>query len=167
MGLSLGVYAQQYQPDKSYLSFGVGVGNYADRDGIPLWVHYEYGFSDWFSAGGMLAHQRWEYRYTNVGKYRYTATFFALRGSAHFAKALNIKEIDLYAGLGLGYIRYTDEWVSSNNNQVRPLGTSFSSNFLGIHAGVRYFFNKANTVGVLGEVGYGLSPLLVGLTFKF
>ncbi len=161
-------FSQQYQAQRSYLSAGVGIGGYSDREGIPIWINYEYGFGSWVSAGGMLAFQTWEYNYPGIGTYSYTATFLALRGSAHFSKPLNIeKYVDLYAGLGLGYISYSEKWRAAGGGGPKPVRSGLSSNFLGIHVGARYFFNKTKTVGINGELGYGLSPLLLGVTFKF
>jgi hypothetical protein len=165
--LSSLAFGQHYEAGKSNLSAGLGVGGYADRGGLPIWLCYEYGFGEWFSAGAMSAYQYWEVNYSGIGKYTYSATFFAARGSVHFSKFLKIDQhVDLYGGLGLGYISYNETWNSSNNSN-RPARASLSSNFLGVYFGAKYFFNKNQTIGANAELGYGLSPLLVGICFKF
>ncbi|WP_183577343.1 outer membrane beta-barrel protein [Mucilaginibacter sp. X5P1] len=144
--------------DKNFLDPGVGLGTY--YKGLPFGVSFEHGFTDDISAGAFVNYSS----YNDNGLYNYSLhlVYVGVRGSYHFAKLLNVSnpKFDPYAGVSLGY------YSASYNYAGNPLPGAYGSTvFLGVHAGARYMFS--NSVGGFAEVGYGVSALQVGLSFKF
>ena len=73
---------------------------------------------------------------------------------------MNTDKADLYAGIGLGY-----QNVSYSDNYGAGFNTFGSGIFVPIHLGGRYFFSEK--VGGFAELGTGVAPLMLGVTFKF
>ena len=97
------------------------------------------------------------YYYYNSSRYRYTATYFGARGSYHFNRLfdLNSDKLDLYAGAGLGYRGYSNDYRDSYL-PILPSG----------FVGGRFYFS--DSFGGFVELGYtGLSYSKIGLSFKF
>ncbi|MBS1487314.1 MAG: hypothetical protein JST43_06955 [Bacteroidetes bacterium] len=148
----------QYKQGDKLLNLGIGLNSYYSS-GLPLSVSYEYGFTPEISAGGIV-----DYVSSDYYNYRYTSFFFGGRGSYHFNKLLNIndRDWDVYGGASLGFRTFS--WSSGFGNNT-PGGTYASGLFLGIHAGVRYYFSPK--VGAFGELGaLGSSNIRLGVTFK-
>jgi hypothetical protein len=140
---------------KNFLDPGVGLGTY--YKGLPFGASFEHGFTDKISAGVFVNYS--SYSYADIG-YKLNIVYFGVRGSYHFAELLNVTnpKIDPYGGVSLGY--YNTSFNGTN------FASPYSSTvFLGVHAGVRYMLS--DHVGVFGEVGYGVSALQVGASFKF
>jgi hypothetical protein len=145
------------------LNAGVGLGTYGlyGTGGLPLTASFEHGFSKNVSAGleaGLVQRKYadgWKYRYFIIG----------VRGSYHFNEVLNVSDpkLDVYGGAGLLYrhfkVKYSGEWDELYGK------ASSGDVTLDLHAGGRYMFN--NNVGGFAEVGYGISPLKLGVTLKF
>ena len=141
--------------DNNFLDPGVGLGTY--YKGLPFGVSFEHGFTLSISAGAFLEYS--SYNYADFG-YKLNITYFGVRGSYHFAELFHVTnpKFDPYGGVSLGYYN-----VGFNGEDF---GSPYSSTvFLGIHAGARYMFNEH--VGGFAEVGYGVSALQVGASFKF
>jgi hypothetical protein len=154
----------RYTKGDVLVNAGVGLGYYY-AGGVPLLLSAEWAVNDVISVGPYLGYTSYNYNYGFVGtRYRYRYTFFdiGVRGSYHFSELFEIRDerIDVYGGAFLGF-------VVSN----------FSSNFggdyddpyagglrLGIHVGARYYFTEK--LAGYGELGYGIAPLSLGLTFK-
>ena len=145
------------------LNAGIGIGSYglSGTGGLPLTASFEHGFSKYISAGleaGLV--QR---KYADTWKYSYF--IIGARGSYHFSEILNVTDpkLDVYGGIGLLYrhfkIKYTGDWNEYYGK------TSDGDVTLDLLAGGRYFFN--NNVGAFAEVGYGISPLKLGVSLKF
>lgn len=169
---------QTYQQDKTVLSGGLGFGNYYGS-GLPFWATGEYGITKNISAGGQLAYVRWTDSYSGgafgvsySGKWTYTATVIAARGSYHFADLIGIDDIvDLYGGLALGYVSASSKWEWESqgfvSTTVAPVSSVESGTYLGIYAGARYYFNKNKNFAANAEIGYNLSPLNLGVSYRF
>ena len=84
------------------------------------------------------------------------------RGSYHFNELLNVDnpKVDIYGGAMLFYRGFSSKYTGS--------GTPYDYNFGGIdfalHAGGRYMFSQA--IGAYAELGYGISPLQLGVTVQ-
>jgi hypothetical protein len=127
--------------------------------GFTMGVIGEYAFTDEISGGGYLAYSRYDYGVANV---HYSFIDFGVRASYHFAKLLKLSEkrFDPYAGASLGFV------ASSYNNDYANYNDPYNGGFRpGIYAGARWFFNEK--VGVFGELGFAVSVISVGATFKF
>jgi len=150
--------AQAYQNGRNYLNAGLGLGTYYSG-GLGLGASFEHGFTDQISAGGIIGYSGGNAGFY-VGDYRFRVLTFGVRGSYHLTELLNINndKLDLYAGAGLGYRSYSDNYVGTryyNNGGVVFLA----------HAGARYFLKE--NLGIFGELGYTFATLQAGVTFKF
>ncbi|GAB3919947.1 hypothetical protein GCM10028804_13160 [Larkinella terrae] len=145
------------------LNVGVGLSSY--YYGNPFGISFESGIDKDFSVGAQLDYNSGNYGdyYYNSSRWRYTATYFGVRGSYHFNRVLklNTSKVDLYAGVGLGYRSF--RWNDSNYGY----GYDYRSGlFLNYFIGGKYYFN--NKIGAFVELGYtGLSSSRVGLAIKF
>jgi hypothetical protein len=151
----------QYDKGDFLLNAGIGLGYYY-AGGVPLLVSGEWLVTDKISVGPYLGYTTWNYGYF-ANDYRYTFLDFGARGSYHFSELFGItnEKVDIYGGVFLGFL------VSS---YAGPGGSAYNDVYggglrTGLHAGARYYFSPK--VAGYGELGYGIAPLSLGLTFKF
>lgn len=91
-------------------------------------------------------------------------TALIARALYHFD--LNVKGLDLYAGVGAGgYINNQKSTVTLPNGTISKSKTNSVTFGHYIFGGVRYFFT--NSFGVYGEFGHGLNVVNGGFVFKF
>lgn len=164
--LTLGLFAltanaqNVVEQGKSFGSVGIGM-DYSTYDGHSSGVFtlsgaYDYGLADYLwddksalTLGGYLSLSSW--------KYSNSITFGPRLGlHYHF-----IPQLDTYVSLLLAYSHFM--WRNEYTTQQKHHSTG-GFNFGG-HLGVRYMFQP--TIGVFAEVGYGISLLNVGVSFKF
>jgi hypothetical protein len=146
---------------KNFINAGIGLGafNMLGTGGLPLSVSIEHGFHEYISAGVYVGYiQRrfatdWKYTYTVIGA----------RGSYHANELLKLEnpKVDLYGGATLYYRRYSYKYTETSQTYTNSSGGSAGIAF---HVGGRYMFT--DNIGGFAEVGYGISPLLLGLTIK-
>lgn len=150
-----------YNEGDHLLNVGIGLG-YSGyySSALPIGASYEYGITSEISIGAQLdfasASYYSSYYYYNRYNYRYTATYFGVRGSYHLNRLLdlNSNKLDLYVGLGLGYRNYSNYY--DYYSPVRLNG----------FVGGRLSFS--DSFGGFVELGYtGLSYSKIGLSFKF
>ncbi len=152
--------AQSYQQGDKLLNVGVGLGTYG-AGGLGLGGSFEYGIHEAISVGVLGGYSgRSNYLGSNT---RWSVLTIGARGSYHFNELLNLDndQIDLYAGLGLGYRN-----ISWNYNGI-GLGDGYGAGgilFLG-HIGGKYYFQP--NLGIFAELGSGFGTLQAGLAFKF
>ncbi|GAB4038394.1 hypothetical protein [Spirosoma gilvum] len=154
-----------YRRGDNLLNIGVGLSSY--YYGNPIGASYEAGVDKDISVGVQLDYNAGNYGnyYYNNSRWRYTATYFGVRGSYHVNRLLklNTDKVDLYAGLGLGYRSF--RWRDSNYGYGYDYDYS-SGLALNYYIGGKYYFSKQ--VGAFVELGYaGLSSSRVGLAIKF
>ena len=165
---SAGEYA--FGKGTNLLNGGLGFGykDYYNSRAFPVGVSYEYGITPDISIGAQFDYATVTYEYdiytygflfTYINTYRgtYTTTYFGGRGSYHFNRLFNLNsdKLDLYAGVGLGYRGYSNEYSRAHS----PLS-------LNGFVGSRFFFT--DSFGGFVELGYtGLSLSKIGLSFKF
>lgn len=150
------VHAQDVK-GKNFVNAGIGLGTYgfAGTGGLPITASFEHGFSDKISAGlyaGIISrkyYDNWKYKYTVIGA----------RGSYHFNEVLNVSnpKLDVYGGISLYYRGYTVKYETEK--------ASAGEIDFGLHVAARYMFS--NNIGGYAELGYGISPLQLGVSFKF
>lgn len=155
--------AQEIQKGNFLINAGLGFGYYY-AGGVSLNVNGEYSVTDELGVGGYFAYTRWD---NNVGfgyDYNYTFIDLGARASYHFARIFKVKnkKFDPYAGAFLGFVTSSYDYDGPGNNNYRD--TYDGGLRTGIHAGARYYFT--DTFAGYGELGIGLSPLVLGLTWK-
>lgn len=103
------------------------------------------------------------YKYTDLG---YTAKWnyivVGARGTYHYNGFTDVPNLDIYGGAMLAYniVKYKTEGGGADLSDNYGSGVGFSG-FLG----GRWFFT--DNIGAYAELGYGVSVLAVGATFKF
>ena len=156
-------FSQEFEKGDITISPGLGLGYYYGGSGFAVGfaANAEFSITDDIAIGPYFAFTRWDYGY-GAGNYSYTFIDFGARGSYHFGKLLkvNTDQFDPYAGAFLGFVNssyssdYGNAYDDPYNGGVRG----------GIYAGARWFFS--DKFGAFGEVGVGLYPILIGVTFK-
>ncbi len=170
---ALAVNAQTVKEGDILLNAGLGLGTYdASNLSFPaLTVSADYMAQDnlfdeksslSYGAYAGYYHQSWDS--VNLGgifgiplaSISYKANTFVLgvRSSVHYRF---IDKLDTYGGLMLGY--------SNTSLSVAGSSTSTGDFEWGLHFGARYFFSE--NIGAFAELGYGVSPIELGVTFKF
>jgi len=149
----------------NFLNAGIGLGSYGlyGTGGLPLTASFEHGVTENISAGVSLGYVQRKYVYD----WKYTYIIFGARGSYHFNELLNLQEpkLDVYGGAGLLYRHWKFKYTHSGGDAVDDYKSSGGSVTVDLHAGGRYRFNEH--IGAYAEVGYGISPLQLGVTVIF
>jgi hypothetical protein len=148
------------------LNAGIGLGSYglSGTGGLPLVASFEHGFSKNISAGVSLSFIQQKY----ASSWKYTYVMFGARGSYHLNEAFKIANprVNVYTGAGLFYRRYSLKTTYDGPDELGyKLNASGGDIGFELHAGGRYLFN--NSLGAFAELGYGISPLQLGVTLKF
>ena len=150
------------------LSAGIGLGMfglYGSSTLPPIFVAFETGVADKITAGGLVAYSGSSEDFS-YGSWKYTYIVISARASYHFLE--NNKNIDAYAGAGLGYdiVSASTTWRTAEDQRL--FGNSFSASasyfFFDVHLGARYYFSPK--FAAMGEVGYGVGFLRLGLSYK-
>jgi hypothetical protein len=164
------VRSQSFQVGDMVLNAGFGLGRTYGSLGsswLSITVTGERGFweiGDFgvISIGALVGYQPGHIRNTD---YRWNNFFVGPRGVFHFT-IIPVEKLDVYAGIGLGL------WLNSEPDYIwdpddgwyydKQINAHF---YGGVFAGARYYFT--DVFGVFGEVGYEVSWLKVGMSFKF
>ncbi|MDR2415019.1 MAG: hypothetical protein LBD64_08565 [Odoribacteraceae bacterium] len=145
---------------------GVGVGSYLGDASWrllvpPIVLSGEYGILDSFirgkaaiGVGGYFAYAMDKIK--NDGPSR-SHVILGARGIFHYEF---VYRLDTYAGLSLTY-----ENLSVSNNSTSTYDSHSLRLFPTIFIGARYYFS--NRFAAFAEVGYGISPLEIGVAIKF
>ena len=145
---------------KNFVNAGIGLGtfNLAGTGGLPLNVSVEHGFTDEISAGIYLGYI--QKKFGDSWKYRFIVT--GVRGSYHVNDLLKVNndKVDLYGGAMLYYRSF--KYKYTNGEITETMKTSGGDVGIALHVGGRYMF--AENIGAFAELGYGVSPLQLGLT---
>jgi hypothetical protein len=174
----LSVKAQTYQTGTNVVSAGIGLGSsiagytYGSQSpGISL--QYERGL--WpagpgvISLGGYLGFKSYKYSYNDgLGdnySEKWSYTIVGARGAYHYT-GFKVDNLDVYGGLMLSYNHLSYSASAASGGYHSSSGGSYGS-AIGFTAfvGGRYFFAK--NLGGFAELGYGVSYLNLGLSYKF
>ncbi|MFC0771604.1 outer membrane beta-barrel protein [Terrimonas alba] len=146
---------------KNYVNAGIGIGTYGlhGTGGLPITASYEHGFTDQISAGLYLGYVGRKY----ADDWKYSYRIIGVRGSYHFNELLKITEpkLDVYGGVAVFHRGFTLKYEAGGEKYKATDGDIS----VGIHAAARYMF--ADNIGAYAEIGYGLSPLQLGVSFVF
>lgn len=153
---------QTYEKGTSALNLGVGIGGF---DGPSLSASFERGFfpiGDGFGVigiGALAGFRTYTNEFVFGTDYRYNVLAFGPRGTFHFT-VIPVEKLDVYAAVQFLFHRVSVKFDGQTISDASD--SSLSSNFV---AGARYYF--AEKMSAFGEIGYGLSYLTVGISFKF
>lgn len=163
--------AQLFSKGDNVINLGIGVPSYLGGNGyetkLPLISgSYEYGLFDdllegkaSIGVGGYLAYTANRFKYAGNRGYDYSYLIIGPRAAFHYNP---IENLDTYGGLLLGYNIVS----SSSYGDASDRPANNESGFIpAIYVGARYYF--MNNIAAFAEVGYGLSLVEVGLSFKF
>ncbi len=107
-------------------------------------------------------------KFTNAGffgtgtySYNYTYILFGARGTFHYQL---VDDLDTYAGVLVGGYGVNASYEGPSGVANVP-GADGGAPIAGGFVGARYFFN--DNLAVMGEVGYGIAILNVGLAYRF
>jgi hypothetical protein len=154
------------QGDK-LLNVGIGLSSY--YYGNPIGLSFESGINNDISVGGQFDYNSGNYDgyYSTNYRWGYSAYYLGVRGSYHVNRLLHVnnKDVDLYAGVGLGYQRF--RWDDESYGYGYGYSYNYRSGlFFNYFIGGKYYFT--DKIGGFLELGYtGLSSARVGLAVKF
>ncbi len=155
------------------INLGLGIGStlysgrYYTSKVPPVSVSFEMGFMDDFliedltlGLGGYLGYASSKYE-DGQGLWGrdYTYIIVGGRGAAHYPI---IENLDTYVGLMMGVNITTSKAFGSGTSSVSAKGSGIAYSLYG---GARYYF--AENLAVMGEIGYGIAYLNIGLAFRF
>lgn len=161
-----------FDKNTSLVTIGYGFPNYSvsgsafDNGFGPLYIKYEHGILNEVGIGAYAAFagSRWKTAY-----YKNTATSFGLgvMGFYHFNKLIPVKQLDVYAGAGIGFdlvhYNYDDKSPYPFNNSGSE--TNFDPDGI-FKVGARWYFTPG--FSVFAEGGYdGMSDVNLGVSFRF
>lgn len=110
--------------------------------------------------GGYLGYSSYKYEVSNWG-WKYSNLIIGGRGTFHYPL---VDKLDTYAGILLGYNISTSKEFGTG-----PFGSTYHASSGGVvtaaFVGARYYFQ--NNFAVMGEFGYGISYLTLGVSLKF
>lgn len=162
-------YGQSFQKGTIATNAGIGVGTALGglgnaRPAISVSLDkgvWEVGGPGVISLGGYVGNTG--YKYSGMG---YTAKWnyivVGVRGAYHYNGFTSAPKLDVYGGAMLAYniVKYSSDGDDMGQSNSYGSGIGFTG-FLG----GRWFFAKS--IGAYAELGYGVSVLNVGATFKF
>jgi hypothetical protein len=154
------------------LGFGIGstlyTGSYYKAGIPPLSASLEVGVKDGvldkgsIGIGGYLGYSshKWEDTYAGVAYgTKYTNIIIGVRGVFHYPL---VNKLDTYTGLLLGYDISSIKDYGNYSGYVH----ASSGGLVGAwFVGARYYFS--DTFAVMGELGYGITWLNLGVALKF
>ncbi len=170
--------AQAFEKGNSAINLGIGIGNtggfgtYYSGFLPSASASYEYGIVEIpmgseltgvISAGGYLGWSASKYGYDSWGNddYYITTNFIiAVRGNYHF---IFHDQFDPYAGIALGGNIEAAKWKGDGPDP--DIDYAETTPYGGAYAGARWNFNE--NFAVYAEVGWLISVLNAGVTFKF
>jgi hypothetical protein len=103
----------------------------------------------------------YQYNYRVVGDSGWQYTFITFGGRADWHWGFDVRRLDLYSGLWIGYSVFMADWVGGGYSAAAP---SYGGFDFGFQAGARFYFR--DNIGVVVESGYPFA-LKVGATLKF
>ena len=140
-----------------YIGPRVGLGGIGGA-GLGLGANAEYGITPQIGITGTFGWSSYSFGSTAYS-WTYTNLIFAVGGNYHL-DILKVKNLDTYAGVGLGWNVGS---VASSDAQY-PYTGSYGGFFWDLRVGGRYFFS--NNLAATAELGYGFGYLRLGVDIK-
>jgi hypothetical protein len=171
--LSLNAQTDVFKQGDLVFSAGLGIGAphgsywsaYSKTTVPPIFIAGDYCLREDLGpgnlgVGGIMAYSAYKDKYPGWG-YKYSTFSIGVRGTYHFTDL--VPKLDLYGGVTLGADIVTDKAYGDYGGY--DYTTNGSSALVGIFAGARYYF--ADSFGVMGELGYDVAILKLGVSLKF
>ncbi|MDD2197892.1 MAG: hypothetical protein PHE03_09255 [Bacteroidales bacterium] len=169
----LGISQNTFNKGDKVLNAGIGLGNalytgsgYTSKT-PPLSLSFEVGVVDELfdeksslGIGGYIGYSGAKWEYSGWG-WKYTNFIIGARGVGHYQL---IDKFDTYTGLLLGYDIVNSKEIGAipGMNGYSASGSSFIWAWF---IGGRYYFS--DSFGAMAELGYGISYLTLGISYKF
>lgn len=155
-----------FDKSTSLVSFGLGVPSFysGSYNASPAFYgKYEHGFMrDEVGLGGYISTGFGSYKYSTY-KDKFSAFSIAVLGYYHFNKLIPIEKMDVYAGAGLGFRRFS---YQVDNGSVVYRDYTDSDVLFTVKVGIRYYVVK--NFAVYAESGWDdMSSVNFGGTFRF
>ena len=161
-----------FKKDDVVFNIGIGLNNslyYGSKYSnaiLPISFSGEIGIKDnlingdngSIGVGGYLGYTGAKWNDILGYGYKYTSIIIGTRGAFHYEFA---PKLDTYAGAMLGYDVRSSKWFGGGTSSGIASGSDFT---FSLFLGARYWFNP--NFGVYTELGYGISNINIGLTFK-
>ena len=160
--------AQQFQKDMGAVNLGIGIGTVLGGLGTgrpAVTLAYDHGMWDIedagvISIGGYFGNAGYSYKDAGYSQ-KWNYWLVGARGAYHHHGFKSVPQLDPYVGLMLGYNIVT---YSSSGDYTGP--NSYGSGIgYSIFLGSRWFFN--DNFAAFAELGYGITVLNAGVSFKF
>jgi hypothetical protein len=172
LGFSSGMSAQLFSKGDKVINLGIGAPVYLGGNGyetkLPLISgSFDYGLFDGLlenkasiGVGGYIGYTANRFEYFGDRGFDFSYFIIGPRASFHYNP---IDKLDTYGGLLLGL----NIVGSSNYGDADPFyKPNNESGFIpALYAGARYYFT--DNIAAFAEIGYGVSVIEVGLSFKF
>jgi hypothetical protein len=172
LSLSTGVNAQLFSKGDKVINLGIGVPSYLGGNGyetkLPLISgSFDYGLFDGLlenkasiGVGGYLGYTANRFKYAGNQGYDFSYLIIGPRASFHYNP---IDKLDTYGGLLLGLNIVGSSVYGDADQRYKP---DNETGFIpALYVGARYYF--ADNIAVFAEVGYGVSLIEAGISFKF
>ncbi len=166
-------YGQQFVQGTNVISAGVGLGSsfggFTYGSQTPaLSVNFERGVWDVggpgvISLGGYAGAKSFKYSGSGYSE-KWGYTIIGVRSAYHY-NGLHSDNFDLYGGVMLSYNIVSYSYKDLNGNSTFTGGNYGSAAGFTLYVGGRYFFSP--NVAAFAELGYGVSYLTLGVSFKF
>ncbi|GIV27354.1 MAG: hypothetical protein KatS3mg027_1168 [Bacteroidia bacterium] len=144
-------------------SLDIGVYEFPDVKGLSIGLGGYLGYkSTSYTYGGTWVDKKGNIHYDEPVKSTWTYFAIGFRPTIHYS--FSSANAEVYAGLPLGYVIVSHKY--SNPEYAYYANTTYPSYVgYGLIFGGRYFFSKS--FGAYLELGYGISYLNLGVSFKF
>ena len=152
------------------INIGIGIGStlysgFGNKSTVPpLSVSYEAAILDnifdkgTIGVGGYLGYQSYKWESYGYG-WKYSNLILGARGAFHYPLA---DKLDTYVGLMAGFNIASSKWIGAG---TQTFAHSSAGGLVGsLYVGGRYYFTKF--FGVMGEIGYGITYLNLGVVIK-
>lgn len=164
-------YAQVFDKGAKFLHVGIGVGSPYAYSGSsvslpPVHASFEVGITEKIGLGGLIGYtaSKWDQNFFgDAYSWKFTYLILGARGAYHF---IDNDKADVYGGVMLGYNVASATFESSDPDlEALVSEPSVGGVAFGGFVGARYMFKE--NIGGFAELGYNISYLSVGATFKF
>lgn len=160
--------------DDKVANLGIGLGNFISGQGfkttfMPISLSYEFcAKEDLFDSNSALGlgvlvgyyGAKYDVPSVNFG-YNYNYALFGLRANIHYQF---VDKLDTYLGGMLGYnLAISTSYGDSQYKNTYPAQKVGGFGFAAYIGGRYYFLEK---LALFSEVGYGISPVTIGLALK-
>ncbi len=160
----------QAKNGENVITAGLGLGYpglYGTSGMPPIFLALDHGIVSNFSVGGIVSYSTSSYDYGTDYKWSYSYIFVGARGAYHFGPMMKElpKNIDLYAGLTLGYHIVSAKYDGRGEERLASFYSAGASYFgFGFFGGARYYFTPK--FAATAEVGYDIGYLKIGISYN-